>query len=428
MIDIGKASSKSEINIDYFIIGAMLLVGACSTIVPIPIITIIVVSITILLCLRGNGVLMLPLLLFYYNYFGDIVGIRTFYICAVMIVVFDIKSVLQVNIDISLWLAIVVYFLYLICVVSSLNIKSAVYMGISIIMMLYTKKKLLENKDLMKMFFAIFGLTAVVSYFNGMFSQNIYDTVLILEGHASNVVRAMGTFNDPNYMGLFYSIAVFSMVSLELFDKKVRVFLICTLYVMIATTLSITAIIGNVIFWIIYFLLTKKINKKTFITILIVTMACIGLYLFGLQHTDIPYLSDLSARISDKIQYADNINSLTTGRSGHAEYHWNYYCQQNWLRMLIGGNCVNSLAIDPTIDTIVAHNEYVDLLLNVGFIGTFTLVLYLGKRLVQEYLDYKYDNNNKTALCIFMIKVVYAFYAATLTMFMESRFLLFYFL
>ena len=69
-----------------------------------------------------------------------------------------------------------------------------------------------------------------------------------------------------------------------------------------------------------------------------------------------------------------------------------------------------------------------DLLLNVGFIGTFVLVLYLGKRLVQTYLDYRYNNNDKNALCVFMIKVVYVFYAATLTMFMENRFLLFYFL
>lgn len=325
-------------------------------------------------------------------------------------------------------MAVLVYFLYIICVVSSLNIKSMIYMGISVITILYAKKKLLSNEELLRLFFVIFGLTAVVSYFNGLFSQNIYDTVLILAGHASNVARTMGTFNDPNYMGLFYSVAVFSIISLELFDKRVRVILVCALYVMIATTLSMTAIIGNVLFWAIYLLVTKKINIKTFVTVLIVAAVCVGVYSYGLEHTNIPYLSDLSARISDKLQNAENMDSLTTGRSGHAEDHWNYYCKQNLWRMLIGGNCVNSLAIDPAIDTIAAHNEYVDLLLNVGFIGTFVLVLYLGKRLVQTYLDYRYNNNDKNALCVFMIKVVYVFYAATLTMFMENRFLLFYFL
>ncbi len=428
MLDEGKVKAKSEINTDYIIMGAMLFAGACCTNIPSQITAIIVVGITCLLCLRGNGVLMLPLLLFYYNYFGDIVGIRTFYICAVLIVASDIKSVLRVNKDISLWLAVLVYFFYIVCVISSLNIKSMIYMGISVITILYTKKKLLSEGKLLRQFFMIFVLTAVVSYFNGLFSKNIYDTVLILGGHASNVARTMGTFNDPNYMGLFYSVAVFSMVSLELFDKKVRAILVCALYVMIATTLSITAIIGNILFWTIYLLVTKKINIKTLITVLLVAAVCVGLYSYGLKHTNIPYLSDLSARISDKLQNADNMNSLTTGRSGHAENHWNYYCEQNFLRMLMGGNCVNSLAIDPAIDTIVAHNEYVDLLLNVGFIGTFILVLYLGKRLVQEYFDYRYDNTNKNALCVFMIKVVYAFYAATLTMFMENRFLLFYFL
>lgn len=428
MLDEEKTNAKSGINISYIIIGVMLLVGACCTIVPSQITAIIVVGITCLLCLRGNGVLILPLLLFYYNYFGDIAGIRTFYICAVLIVAFDIKSVLRVNKDISLWMAVLVYFLYIICVVSSLNIKSMIYMGISVITILYAKKKLLSSEELLRLFFVIFGLTAVVSYFNGLFSQNIYDTVLILAGHASNVARTMGTFNDPNYMGLFYSVAVFSMVSLELFDKRVRVILVCALYLMIATTLSITAIIGNVLFWAIYLLLTKKINVKTFVIILIVAAVCVGAYSYGLRHPSIPYLSDLSARICDKLQNTDNIDSLTTGRSGHAADHWNYYWKQNWLRILVGGNYMNCMAVDPSIDIIAAHNEYVDLLLNVGFIGTLVLVLYLGKRLIQEYLNYRYDSSNKNALCIFMIKVVYAFYAATLTMFMENRFLLFYFL
>lgn len=426
MID--KENAKPGINTNYIIMGTMLLIGACCTIVPSQITVIIVMCITSILCLRGNGVLMLPQLLFYYNYFGEIAGIRTFYICAILIVASDIKSVLRVKKDISLWLVVLVYFLYIVCVVSTLNIKSVIYMGISVITMVYARKKLLSNKELLRMFFMIFGLTAIISYFNGLFSQNIYDTVLVLAGHASSVARTMGTFNDPNYMGLYYSVAVFSMVSLELFDKRVRIIIVCALYVMIATTLSITAILGNILFWSIYLLLTKNINTKTFVIILIVTAICVGLYLYGLEHTNIPFLSDLSARISDKLQNAENMDSLTTGRSSHAKDHWNYYCKQNLWRMLIGGNCVNSLAIDPAIDTIAAHNEYVDLLLNVGFIGTFVLVLYLGKRLVQTYLDYRYNNNDKNALCVFMIKVVYVFYAATLTMFMENRFLLFYFL
>ena len=317
MLDEEKTNAKSGINISYIIIGVMLLVGACCTIVPSQITAIIVVGITCLLCLRGNGVLIIPLLLFYYNYFGDIAGIRTFYICAVLIVAFDIKSVLRVNKDISLWMAVLVYFLYIICVVYSLNIKSMIYMGISVITILYAKKKLLSNEELLRLFFVIFGLTAVVSYFNGLFSQNIYDTVLILAGHASNVARTMGTFNDPNYMGLFYSVAVFSIISLELFDKRVRVILVCALYVMIATTLSMTAIIGNVLFWAIYLLVTKKTNIKTFVTVLIVAAVCVGVYSYGLEHTNIPYLSDLSARISDKLQNAENMVSLTTGRSSH---------------------------------------------------------------------------------------------------------------
>lgn len=426
MID--KENAKPGINTNYIIVGTMLLIGACCTIVPSQITAIIVMGITCLLCLRGNGVLMLPLLLFYYNYFGDIAGIRTFYICAILIVASDIKSVLRVKKDISLWLVVLVYFLYIVCVVSTLNIKSMVYMGISVITMLYAKKKLLSNEELLRVFFVIFVLTAIISYFNGLFSQNIYDTVLVLAGHASSVARTMGTFNDPNYMGLFYSVAIFSMVSMEIFDRRVRVILVCALYVMIATTLSITAIIGNVLFWAIYLLLAKKINIKAFVIILIIVAVCVMVYSYGLEHTNIPYLSDLSARISDKLQNAENMDSLTTGRLGHAEDHWNYYCKQNLLRMLIGGNCVNSLSVDPAIDTIVAHNEYVDLLLNVGCVGTFVLVLYLGKRLVEEYLNYKCDNNNKSALCVIMIKVVYVFYAATLTMFMENRFMLFYFL
>lgn len=419
---------KIEIDTTYLIIGAMLLLGVCCTFLPLQIVAILMLGFTFLLCIKKNGVLALPVLLYYYNYFGDIAGIRTFYVCAILIVAFDIKSILKIKRDITLWLAVLVYFLYLVCVVSSIDIKAMIYSGIAIVSVLYAKKKLSTDEKTMRLFFCVFAMTAIVSYFTGLMNQNVYDSVLTLDGQVSNVIRGMGTFNDPNYMGVFYSVAVFAIVTLELFDKRLRVIIICTLYVMIATTLSMTAILGNAFFWIIYLLLTKKINLKTVIIIMIVAVVCSIIYQYGLSHRDIPYLGDLSARISDKLQNINNINSLTTGRTGHAEDHWNYYWSQNGIRMLIGGNCVNSLAIDPKIDTIAAHNEYVDLLLNVGVAGTAILILYLIKRMIQEYFNYRNNGCNRYALCVFIIKVIYAFYAATLTLFMENRFLLFYFL
>lgn len=417
-----------RLEVDLILLGALLVVGLlCSFFSP-SIIAVVVTCITFVLCVRGNGVCVLPILLFYYNYFGYVAGIRTFYVCAILFIGFEIKRNLKIQKDVLLLMVLFVYSLYLLLVLSFLNIKSVIWVALAVITMLLAKKELLSDRERMKLFFKVFGLAALVSYFTGLFSENVYESVLILSGKASTVVRTMGTFNDPNYMGLFYSVAAFSIITLELFGKKLRIVIVGALYIMLATTLSMTAILGNIVFWIIYLLITKKLNLKTVLVIVAVIGISIGVYSYGITHQNVPYLGDLSARISDKLQNMDDFNSLTTGRAGHTKAHWEYYCNQNWFKILFGGNYVNSIAVDPHIDVIAAHNEYVDLLLNVGLIGTMILLGYLFRRLFQEYENYRRNRYNQQALCLFMVKVIYVFYAATLTMFMENRFLLFYFL
>ena len=76
-----------------------------------------------------------------------------------------------------------------------------------------------------------------------------------------------------------------------------------------------------------------------------------------------------------------------------------------------------------------AHNEYVDILLNIGLFGALIYFSCVIRKVVQLYRlrqtdPSKFDYCN----CLIMVKVVWFLYAMTLTMFLEERFLLFVFL
>ena len=74
--------------------------------------------------------------------------------------------------------------------------------------------------------------------------------------------RFNATFEDPNYMGFFFTIAIFALVTLRLFDKKVRYVLIVVLYAMLITSLSVTAIVVNIAVWLFYLVIMKKLKIK----------------------------------------------------------------------------------------------------------------------------------------------------------------------
>ena len=79
-------------------------------------------------------------------------------------------------------------------------------------------------------------------------------------------------------------------------------------------------------------------------------------------------------------------------------------------------------SVDPAISG-VAHNEYIDLLLNVGLVGTALMLGFFFTSYLTYIKRYRQDRQDHD-LCIVMLKTTWILYAFTLTLFLDYRFML----
>ena len=95
--------------------------------------------------------------------------------------------------------------------------------------------------------------------------------------------------------------------------------------------------------------------------------------------------------------------------------------------MLIGFNAASAIKTDLDGMKEAAHNEYIDLLLNVGIIGTIIMIVVILMRTLYYVRNYKKSGDEYSA-CMFMCKMVWFLYACTLTMFGDYRFMMIFLL
>ena len=91
---------------------------------------------------------------------------------------------------------------------------------------------------------------------------------------------------------------------------------------------------------------------------------------------------------------------------------------------MFGGVSVNYMFIDNALIG-ASHNEYVDLLLNVGVIGWLLMVGFLFWRIFTLYREY-IESKSNVKLCFLICKVIWSIYAFSLTVFLDYRFLIFF--
>lgn len=300
----------------------------------------------------------------------------------------------------------------------------------SVVMFFYTKKYLYYSENL-KRFLKFYVIACICSFMTGIFTNNImvYDALTI--DKVLNLRRWMATFNDPNYMGLFFMVAIFAILCYELFPKVIRYALVIALCCMILSTMSVTAILGGMIVFIIYLLLKNKIRLKSVIYLILLFIVLGGIYNYGVNNPKTPLIGTVSQRIEEKIELTQmgDVSKASTGRLDLSEEHMSYFENQKLGEKMVGGNIINAIAIEPKRELryAVAHNEYVDLLLNVGLIGAILMIgswiITLGKDLI---IYWKCNQNKELFLVI--TRLIFLYYCFGLTMFMDIRFFLFYIL
>ena len=418
------ASKKRTINLSYLFIGLMLLCSSLVGVLPQNLISLAIMLSLVGLFFTDSIYLAYPFMLFYNELYGLFLGVSlyrifTFIFLVSILIKFDVKK----KVSFSKFLPIVVYLLFCIAVLSEIGIQSAVFAFVDVICVALFTSVLLD-KEKAKKFFVVYTLVCFIAFLTGValgISMD-YSTTDI------EMYRFMATFEDPNYMGMFYTIAVFAIVSLKLFLPKIRVIIVILLYAMILSSLSVTAIIVNIALWLVYLLITEKLRLRTAFIVCGVAVILVGLYYYGLENPDTPVLGGLSYRLEEKLIMAEtgDIGGVTTGRTDLTEEHLEYFNNLPFLKKLLGGTSANTKFVIPELGK-AAHNEYVDMLLNVGIIGTVILLGYMIVRTCKYFIEYKKTKDNQY-LFVFMYKFIWILYATSLTMFIDHRFMMPFFI
>lgn len=427
------------ISLDAIPIAILFLCTALTGFLPQSILSVGIMLACVAMLFQGNLYLAYPFMIFYAPLYGAIFGFSVYRMYTLLMMA-SLLLRLRKNsfVDAKTMIPFGVYIVYALVVVTSYSMVDAVYAILNVVCCVAIAiGNLRDDPENLRKFFKIYVLVALVAAFTGIMGKNT-----LIEGNAithtvgnaysaqgtSYIDRFTATFEDPNYMGFFYTIAVFATISLKLFKPLVRWIVIIILYVTLLSSVSITAVVVNVLMWIVYLLVSQKINVKVGIASLVVVLLVIGLYQYGLENRDAPVIGDLSYRIHEKLMDAESgdVSSATTGRTDLAKAHLEYYWELPLWKQLLGGTPVNVGYIAKDIYG-MAHNEYVDMLLNIGIIGTALMIWFIIHSMYICIKQFR-ENNDDTQLCRVMCKCIWLAYAATLTMFLEYRFMLPFFI
>lgn len=418
---------KKRVTSREYVLGAMMLLSAGLTgILPTSILSVVMIALSVIAALTGVVYFMYPIMLFYGNILGLFAGISVYRWFTLLFLGITIIRHKNFPIQIKQLAVLFLFAIYCLVVVGLEDLRRALFAILDMMSILVLINCYLKDKEILRKFFTIYVACAFVAYFTGMHLGGMQGN-LEIGGEYIEISRNMATFEDPNYMGYFYTGAIFALVALKLFHPAIRLIMIVGLYAMLMTSLSVTAVVVNILLWGVYLVVAAKLKPKAILLTGFVVILALGIYQYGIENPTDPVVGALSLRIQEKLQQTamGNFDDATTHRTGLASAHIEYFLAQPLYKMLIGMNASSTLKIDMQNLKGAAHNEYVDWLLNVGIIGTIIMLGYLLSALWRPLKSYLRNREDRGALCIVLIKLVFAFYAFSLTLYGDHRFMLF---
>lgn len=402
---------------------------ALSGLVPQMILSLIVVACITIICFKDDSVAIWPIMIFYYSVLGTLFGISVYRIFTLIFLVTHFYRIQKPTIQYRVLAPLTVYIFYLVLVVSGHSMKTMLFAFVDIICAIFLVCDYLNEEDKLKKFVNSYVIVAFLAFLTGIVSRNEMTVMQNYGGKLLTISRFTATFEDPNYMGFFYTIAIFAIVSLKMYRSVIRNLIVIGLYGIILTSMSMTAIIGNILLWILFFLIRGKISLRTVVMIILALAVLVNLYNYGLEHPDIKLIGDMSLRIQDKLNslFLKDFDSFSTGRTALSEVHLNIFEESSVIRQLFGGRAVNSYYIDIRQDAnFSAHNEYIDMLLNVGVIGWIIMFGYVIISMIKKVFVYR-SSSDDLFLCGIMMNLAWLYYVATLTVFLDFRYMFAFF-
>lgn len=404
---------------------------ALSGIFPQMILSAIIVVCVVIICCRGNLIVVWPIMIFYYSILGTLFGISVYRIFTLLFLVVHFYKIKRPKIKYRVLPPFLVYICYLIFVVLTHSVKTMAFSLLDIICAIFLVYDYLGNENELTNFFKSYVIVSFLAFFTGLISNNEMTVMQDYGGKLLTISRFTATFEDPNYMGFFYTVAIFAIVSLKLYRPLVRTLIIIALYGIILTSMSMTAIIGNVLLWTLFLLIRGNISIKNVIAVILGLFVAFSLYNYGLEHPNMKLIGDMSLRIQDKVNslFLGDLDSFSTGRTSLSEVHITVFKESSIIKKMLGGRAVNSYYIDVGQNAnFSAHNEYIDMLLNVGVVGWIIMYGYIIINVLRKIFVYRTRKENKVSLCGTMMNLAWLYYVATLTVFLDFRYMFAFFI
>ena len=285
---------------------------------------------------------------------------------------------------------------------------------VNIFIMAYIICKKRENNNFYNILIYTIGLFVTFTAVYGFFRGN-----LLSYGKFN---RMSTTISDPNYSALFLNIGIFCILGNKLFGKKEMLVCIIINIISLVLTVSLTGIIGAIIFINIYLYMRKPSKWIKFCSVLLIGVLIFinipikeGNALYGIQYRLIK-ISDSSAE------------EISSGRTKIAKKYLDIYKKLPIANILFGGyNTISGNFRNKMVQDIgnVSHNSYIDMLYMVGIVGTFLIMLVwiyeiyiLFKRRKKDYININY----------LLIKLIILYFAVTISIFPYRYFLVCYLL
>ncbi len=324
-----------------------------------------------------------------------------------------IKLAHGVSICVMLFMFIVLYFY------GEINIKNIAYTYIFV----FALTNVSGTKENREMLFKGVAITVFIIAVHACLTGGVefYETGKHSSEYLRRGVLGVGK-GDSNFSSLLLNIGV----TCTLFDKDFRpimktVMLIVSVAAM-AVTLSASGLLGfilvlagRVIVKREYF--PKKI--KNIVLIVVLVLVAISIYANLPNEYKNSTVDAYVARMEEKLEFLESgdVASLTTNRSKLADVKMNYFMnKQSVLKILFG---FNPLGVDSEKGS-VPHNTYIDLLLQIGLVGTIITFLYVAQKFVFDWID---PECNRREL---LLKLLILYYFMNLSIFHGSMFAMSY--
>ena len=226
---------------------------------------------------------------------------------------------------------------------------------------------------------------------------------------------------DPNFSSLLLCMGIACTLNNRSMKWYGKVILYAVTTAAMFVTLSTSGILAFVLVNLLSVIVNRKLTKgiRRLLLLLLVGVTVFQIYLA----LPSPYhIADIDAYIERlEIKYNAFVNkdfySATTGRSDLSDRYFHYINKEQTLgRQLFGGNSVVQLGN-------ATHNTYLSWILQFGYFGFSALLIYACIRLIKTY----FSERNDVRRFSLIIKALYIFFIATLSVFDGSTFALMFF-